>query len=492
MPTKRHSGFCLTASVIIAAIFTVFGNSEAQAQRGSGGKSASSDRAAAPMRATPSRSIAPTRTAAPSRSAGVTRAAPANRSVARPTIAQKSPASSRPMASQLAPRLASPSPRTVSRPSGPNLSAPSGNSGRPVPSSSVELRPGFAREPLVRAPQPAASDMPRGKAPPGVFSSQSRDSRPLSYSPRPIDRRSGDLSVQRDDNRDRGLVHLGADRDRAHLAGGQYNHAYHNQGHNYYRPYGYGHYYNNYRPIYYPGCNSYNPYWGYSYASAYLAAPYFSYYDATPTYVSSSYVSEPPAYYVQQPAVTQVAPDQAPAAASPAAPADSYQTLTPEQQPPAAVVEGNAAFAAGRYDEARGLYVRAVMTDERDGYAKTLYAWANFALGDYEVAVAALRRALLTTPDLVDNPLDLRTFYPDRAILDRHSDALMRFLAEHPQNREAQLLWGYLLYSIGQAEPAALVFTSLAGADQNDTLLSLLREAAVRNARGSSPPPVAP
>jgi tetratricopeptide (TPR) repeat protein len=166
--------------------------------------------------------------------------------------------------------------------------------------------------------------------------------------------------------------------------------------------------------------------------------------------------------------------------------------LTPEQQPPAAVVEGNAAFAAGRYDEARGLYVRAVMTDERDGYAKTLYAWANFALGDYEVAAAALRRALLTTPDLVDNPLDLRTFYPDRAVLDRHADALMRFLADHPQHREAQLLWGYLLYSIGQAEPAASVFTSLAGADQNDALLPLLRDAAVRNARSPSPEPAGP
>jgi tetratricopeptide (TPR) repeat protein len=226
----------------------------------------------------------------------------------------------------------------------------------------------------------------------------------------------------------------------------------------------------------------------------YLTEPYVGQSYVSPEYVepaNSTFEDTLTNQYTAPPTQTVPSPQIDPSQPLPET-ADAYQTLNPVEQQRTIVSDANNAFAAGRYEEAKGLYVRAVMTDERDGYAKTLYAWANFALGDYEAAAAALRRALLTTPDLVDYPLDLRTLYPDRAILDRHSDALMRFLADHPQHREAQLLWGYLLYSIGQAEPAATVFSALAGADQDDTLLSLLRDAAVRNARGSSPPPAAP
>ena len=261
-----------------------------------------------------------------------------------------------------------------------------------------------------------------------------------------------------------------------YVAGGLYNYADRLYGRRFCPPYGYGHYYHNYRPIYYPGSRYYTTFYGYSYASVYLAAPYVvQVYDDSPTYVASSYAQEPiPTTVVQEP--------------PPPAPADSYQPLTPQQQPPTAVVEGNAAFAAGRFDEARRLYVRAVLADERDGYAKMLYAWANFALGDYPVAAASIRRSLLTTNDLIDYPMDLRTLYSDPTLLEGQTEALVQFVRDHPDDREAELVLGYLYYSVGQAERAASVFTGLAGADQNDTLSSLLRDAAVRNARGSSPP----
>lgn len=268
--------------------------------------------------------------------------------------------------------------------------------------------------------------------------------------------------------------------------------------HRYPNRFGPRHYYSNYRSIYYPGCRYYSPYLGYSYATAYLAYPYLSV-----PYVTGSYISTPsvvstyddsvgygyaaPAY---APPTGSTSPDVSQSQPNTTAPpaADAYQPLeTGATDSPAE--QGNAAFAAGRYDEARGLYARAVMTDERDGYAKVLYAWSNFALGDYEVAAAALRRALLTTTDLVNYPMDLRTLYPDRAVLDSQADALLRFLADNPEHREVQLVWGYFLYSIGQAESAAAVFKGLAGADQNDTLLSNLRNAAVRNANAESSPP---
>lgn len=330
--------------------------------------------------------------------------------------------------------------------------------------------------------------MPRTKAPASVSPSQIRNSHPPISSSGFVGRSNNDRTVHGHD-RSGGFIHL--DNDAAHSRLGHHGYDYSRQHHAYpYRsPFGPGHYYGNYRSIYYPGCRYYSPYSGYTYSTAYLAYPYVS----TP-YVTGSYITAPyavgtyydtlgygyaaPAYAATtapvSPEVTQ------PPSTTTAPPAvDAYQPLTTTATDSPAE-KGNAAFAAGRYDEARGLYARAVMTDERDGYAKSLYAWANFALGDYEVAAAALRRALLTTPELMDYPPDLRTLYPDRAVLDRQADALQRFIADHPEHREAQLVWGYLLYSIGQAEPAASVFTALASADQDDTLLSLLRDAAGR------------
>ncbi len=266
---------------------------------------------------------------------------------------------------------------------------------------------------------------------------------------------------------------------------GRYGSAYGRYGHRFRPPYySYGHYYNSYPSIYYPGCRYYSPFYGYSYASVYLSQPYVvQAYDDTPAYVVPT--------YIQPVETTYPSPGAPPPAAAPPAMAESYQPLTPPQAA-SPVSEGNAAFTAGRYDEARDLYVRAVFSDERDGYAKVLYAWSNFALGDYDVAAAAIRRALLTTSDLVTYPMDVRTLYSDLAALDRQTDALLRFLADHPDHREAQLVWGYLLYSIGQADRAASAFNGLAGADTNDTIVLKLRDAAVKAAQAQSQAPPAP
>ncbi len=181
----------------------------------------------------------------------------------------------------------------------------------PQVSQNSKTRPGrgtnvptVSRTPLIRAPQSVASDIPRGKAPPGAFPSQSRDSRRQSRPSRFVDRRNGDQSVHDNYDRDRGLVHIGVNRDRAYQQrSGLYDYAHSSLRHRHYRPYGDGHYYRNYRPIYYPGCNSYYPYWGYSYASAYLSTPYVvQVYNDPPAYGSSTYMQEPPpAAVVQEP-----------------------------------------------------------------------------------------------------------------------------------------------------------------------------------------------
>ena len=137
-------------------------------------------------------------------------------------------------------------------------------------------------------------------------------------------------------------------------------------------------------------------------------------------------------------------------------------------------------------------HVRAVLTDERDGYAKLLYAWANFALGDFDTAAASLRRSLWTTTDLVDYPMDLRTLYSDRSALTLQTERLERVVAENPMNRESAMVLAYLYYSVGEADRAASMFSSVADRDADDTLAAQLRDAAVRNARGAAQPPDAP
>jgi tetratricopeptide (TPR) repeat protein len=140
--------------------------------------------------------------------------------------------------------------------------------------------------------------------------------------------------------------------------------------------------------------------------------------------------------------------------------------------------EGNLAFSEGRYEDARRVYVRAMLIDERDGYAKMLYAWANFALGDYQLAATATRRALLTSPDLVRYPSDIRLHYRDLVALEQQVDALQSHVAAHPSDREAGLLLGYLFYSIGDLPRGLAAFNDLAAGDATDPTVAALQDAA--------------
>ncbi len=293
---------------------------------------------------------------------------------------------------------------------------------------------------------------------------------------------------------------------------------YGNRGHYPYHGHGHGHHghgYYGYRPHCYP--HSAYPYYGfypwygygyglgfgfgYTYSSAYLADPYVSYVYTEPEYVTSYPATEysyPATEYVEYAAPTvQVAPTivepvpiQQTQPAQPAPPpvpagesAGAPQTFQASENQIAVVMEGNSAFTAGRFEDARAAYAKAVMNDDRDGYAKVLYGWSNFAIGNYEVAAASIRQALMTTPDLVNYPQDLRTLYSDQAVLDRQSEGLLRFLSDNPSHSEGRFLWGYLLYSIGQAESASVTFRSMTDANPSDALMSSLRDAAVRNSR---------
>jgi cytochrome c-type biogenesis protein CcmH/NrfG len=146
----------------------------------------------------------------------------------------------------------------------------------------------------------------------------------------------------------------------------------------------------------------------------------------------------------------------------------------------AAVGEGNDSFAAGRYGDARRAYVRAVLLDENDGTAKFLYGLATFAEGDFGVAATAVRRALATTPDLIDYPFNIVALYGDEVRFNEQVGALSRYVGANPENLDAVLLLGYLQFASGGAAKAQLVFAALADADPTDSLVIFLRDAATR------------
>ena len=124
-----------------------------------------------------------------------------------------------------------------------------------------------------------------------------------------------------------------------------------------------------------------------------------------------------------------------------------------------------------------------MLADERDGYAKFLYALANFSLGDYDVAGMAIRRALLTTPELIEYPVDARGLYPDPLVLEAQIGQLNHFVVDHPADRSATLLLGYVLYATGQPGRAILTLGPLTATDPNDNLSALLRDAVLRVSR---------
>ncbi len=275
-----------------------------------------------------------------------------------------------------------------------------------------------------------------------------------------------------------GYIQLGNHSSDAGLHGALYyngSRRHHNRHHGY----SLGHYYHHYRPIHYYGYNYYRPFYGYTYLSAYCSDPYvYSFYDANVYYVDQT-VAQGDAYGPTP---------SPPAGATPSTSAQdkTYQALT-EPGDTTLVGQGNTAFTAGRYDEARRFYVSAMLADERDGYAKFLYALANFAAGDYDVAGMALRRALVTTPALIAYPVDVRSLYRHPFLLETQLEDLIRFVDGHADDRGALLLLGYLHYASGRPERALPVVNRLSESDTDDSVAALLRDAIVRVGQGKKP-----
>lgn len=249
-------------------------------------------------------------------------------------------------------------------------------------------------------------------------------------------------------------------------------------------------YYPDYTPIYWPSYDYCSPRYGYVFGSVYSGGPrVVNVYDET-TYVVETEATEPAEFEAVEEAPYAAAQEvQRPSAQShgsggaSAPPVAVQDPITEDQGWGPILGEGNLAFSEGRYEDARRVYVRAMLIDERDGYAKMLYAWANFALGDYQLAATAIRRALLTSPDLVRYPIDIRLHYRDLVALEGQVGALQAHVAANPSDREAGLLLGYLFYSIGDLPRGMAAFNDLAAGDATDPTVTALREAAATAAK---------
>ncbi|MGB2988277.1 MAG: hypothetical protein WBE26_20600 [Phycisphaerae bacterium] len=275
-----------------------------------------------------------------------------------------------------------------------------------------------------------------------------------------------------------GYVHLGSGRSGPRAYGALYYDGgrRHHRQHHYYRD---SHYYFGYRPIRYFGRRYYEPWYGYSYISAYRPTPHvYRFYDTDVYYIDQVYGAGG-AYDAAGATGVEVLE-------GPPTPGEALPALT-EPGDATLIGQGNTAFMVGRYDEAHRLYASAMLAEERDGYAKFLYSLANFAMKDYEVAAMAIRRALLTTPELIDYPVDVRRLYSHASAFETQMDDLRRFVRDHPGDRGSRLLLGYLHYAGGEPGRALPILSDLAVSDANDGAATLLHDAVVRIVREGEP-----
>jgi tetratricopeptide (TPR) repeat protein len=152
---------------------------------------------------------------------------------------------------------------------------------------------------------------------------------------------------------------------------------------------------------------------------------------------------------------------------------------------PAVIREANDLFAQGKYEEASRLYLRAVLTDEQDGVARLLYGLSRFALKDFETAAVAVRGALEATPDLLTDPIDVRSFYASPTEFAAQLDGLKESTGvSFDDQAEARFLLAYLYFASGQPALSAEVLKELLADQPDDKLIVSLNESVQRVLKG--------
>lgn len=235
----------------------------------------------------------------------------------------------------------------------------------------------------------------------------------------------------------------------------------------------------------------------YNNTTVYESAPAQTY---APAYTPSYEYGDAPQYRApsEENAPASIAQPQGPDRTPPAEPSATREEVSPapsgtEYQEPAAVREGHQHFGKGEFKEAQSTFLRALLADSGDAYARLFYAMSGMAVGDYAAAAAALRSALELAPDLIESPIDLRQFYRDAATLRSHVEGLGGWLQNRSGEPEARLLLAYTLFATGDPYGAEAELSRIESGSLVDHLVKPLREALNRVKAMTTPrTPVAP
>jgi tetratricopeptide (TPR) repeat protein len=145
------------------------------------------------------------------------------------------------------------------------------------------------------------------------------------------------------------------------------------------------------------------------------------------------------------------------------------------------MARGLAAFAEGRYQDARSAFVLAADANVSDSASRIHAAHACFALQRYDEAVRWLREAFGLEPRIRELPYDLRSDYGRVEEFDEHLAALEASVQAFPNDASPLIVLGYVQFYMGNRNEAYQALRRVArrmgDKARRDDLLTLLLEA---------------
>ncbi|MGF1583422.1 MAG: tetratricopeptide repeat protein [Gemmataceae bacterium] len=134
--------------------------------------------------------------------------------------------------------------------------------------------------------------------------------------------------------------------------------------------------------------------------------------------------------------------------------------LTPQQKSDEQLFLGAGAFRGKEFGLAAQRFRIATQLDPRNADAWFHLAQARFALGQYLLAIEAIRKAMDNRKDYPIAPYNLRRdLYPNsEPTLDAHLDRLAKAVKADPNNGDLAFLYGHQLWFDGKRDDARRVF----------------------------------
>ena len=169
------------------------------------------------------------------------------------------------------------------------------------------------------------------------------------------------------------------------------------------------------------------------------------------------------------------APRPAGAGAGEMAPARSRERERDQEKAAQLAVLGDRFFRAGNMPRAVQRYEQALRADPFDAATRVRLSQVELKRGDFAGAAGWLREAQMADPGwVVERPFDVQTLYPEPVEFSSRLSEVEAHLQAHPEDRDAWLVLGAMLYLSGRVQPAADVFLRLSDRRPDSTLAAFL------------------